>query len=254
MLNLRRKVIVQNVRDKFKGVKNKLGRTKLGKKTISFIRTHHYYIPFVLSLRAVVFADSKNQDQYNDDIFLDIVKVNLFSGVLLKSSQKMKVLGSTVANYGYIGLELASMGAVLANRNQMNIVQKTFILTKGSLCLSASALQVVSNKLGYLPGLTRHIKRPLDITCSALWGCYGIANQINMAANRVYGWNRVDISDNPLDTTYGCFKFGCFGYGTGSTAPGYKTMQFLTTPPKFNASFNATNISPLSNPLYEPYW
>ena len=250
MLTLKKIKIVQKIKNKFKGVTNKLGTTKLGKKAVSFIRTHHYYIPFVLSLRAVVFADSKNQDQYNDDIFLDIVKVNLFSGVLLKSSQKMKVLGSTVANYGYIGLELASMGAVLANRNQMNIVQKTFILTKGSLCLSASALQVVSNKLGYLPGLTRHIKRPLDITCSALWGCYGIANQINMAANRVYGWNRLDISDNPLDTTYGCFKVGCFGYGTGSTAPGYKPMPFLVPFQKVNA----TEI-PLNPPLYgNPYF
>ena len=249
MLNFKKRAIVQNIRNKFKVVTNKLGTTKLGKKTITFIRTHHYYIPFVFSLRAVVFADSKNQDQYNDDIFLDIVKVNLFSGVLLKSSQKMKVLGSTVANYGYIGLELASMGAVLANRNQMNIVQKTFILTKGSLCLSASALQVVSNKLGYFPGVTRHIKKPLDITCSALWGCYGIANQINLAANRVYGWNRVDISDIPLDA-YGCFKFGCFGYGTGSTAPGYTPMPFVPPLPKLNV----TDI-PLNPPLYgNPYF
>jgi hypothetical protein len=212
-------LILNKVKVKAGNLTNKLGNTKFGKKSVNFIKRHHYYLPFIFSLRSVVFADSGNKKHYDDDIFLDIVKGNLLSGVLLKTSQRMKWIDSNVANYGYIGLELASMGNVLANRNQMNIVQKSFILTKGTLCLSASGLQLLSNKLGYLPGMTRHIKRPIDITCSALWGCYGIANQINIAANNVFKWNRYDL---PNDSgTYGCFKVGCFGYGTGSTAPGY---------------------------------
>jgi hypothetical protein len=217
--------VVGSIKTKATNVANKVLDTKLGKKSVKFIKRHHYYIPFILSLRSVVFADSGNKKHFNDDIFLDIVKGNLVSGVLLKTSQRMKWIESNVANYGYIGLELASMGTVIANRNQMNFVQKTFVLTKGTLCLSASGLQVLSNQLGYLPGITRHIKRPLDITCSALWGCYGIANQINIAANNVFGWNRYDLSNGSNNYTYGCFKVGCFGYGTGSTAPGYIPVQ-----------------------------
>ena len=216
---------VGGIKTKATNVANKLLGTKLDNRSVKFLETHHYYIPFILSLPAVVFADSGNKKHFNDDIFLDIVKGNLVSGVLLKTFQRMKWIESNVANYGYICLELASMGTVIANRNEMNFVQKTFVLTKGTLCLSASGLQVLSNKLGYLPGMTRHIKRPLDITCSALWGCYGIANQINIAANNVFGWNRYDLPNGSNNYAYGCFKVGCFGYGTGSTAPGYIPVQ-----------------------------
>jgi hypothetical protein len=47
-----------------------------------------------------------------------------------------------------------------------------------------------------------------------------------------------------------CFKFGCFGYGTGSTAPGYTPMPFVPPLPKLNV----TDI-PLNPPLYgNPYF
>ena len=138
----------------------------------------------------------------------------------------------------YLQASIACFRRFVQALRLLNFVQKGFILTKGSLCLSASALQVASNNLGYLPGISRYIKKPLDITCSALWGFYGIANQVNIAANKFYGWNRyvIDGSD-----TYGCLKVGCFGYGTGSTAPGYYPTPFPGQFPQ-NIPLNITEI------------
>ena len=161
------------------------------KSTLTFIEHHYFYLPFVCSLPSVVFGSPNNKRNiYNDDLFLDITRLNIISGLIVEGSHQLNWIKSNARYPAFIGIELASLGVLARNYRQLNIIQRGLIITKASLCISASTLQLVNKQLGYVPSIGRYLEYPLNITTSALWGCYGIAGHINSYANKFYGWNR----------------------------------------------------------------
>ena len=200
VLDLIRKNKKDILKNQLKKTRKYLGKTKIClviknskviKSTVTFIEHHYFYIPFVCSLPTVVFGTSNSRNnKYNDELFLDITRLNIISGLLIEGSHRLDWIKSNSRYPAFIGIELASLGMLAKNYRQLNVIQRSLIITKASLCISASTLQILNKQLGYLPTIGKYLEYPLNITSSALWGCYGVAGHITSYTNKFYGWNR----------------------------------------------------------------
>jgi hypothetical protein len=165
--------------------------SKFVKSTINLVEQHYFYVPFLCSLpSAVLGASPTKYNQYNDDLFLDITKLTIVSSLVVEGSYRLNWIKSNVRHPTFVGIELASLGMLAANYKQFNIMQRSLIITNASLCISASTLQIVNKYLGYVPTVGKYLEYPLNITSSALWGCYGIAGHLNSYTNKLCGWKR----------------------------------------------------------------
>ena len=134
---------IKTLKNGFSKTKNFLGRKKailfrnlkFVKSTIKLVEQHSFYLPFLCSLpSAVLGASPTKHNQYNDELFLDITKLTIVSSLVVEGSYRLNWIKSNVRHPTFVGIELASLGMLAANYKQFNLMQRSLIITKASLC------------------------------------------------------------------------------------------------------------------------